>query len=102
MSPPLVDLAQRNTVRLIATGRLKDAVLQALAPNYGVLEDLAELEGATSGRLRAGQRGMPDLRPDELVFGRAGNTLVNAAFTYTRPGGNRFNGEDRGAWYLCL
>ena len=33
------------------------------------------------------------------LIGRAGRTLVNAAFTHTRPGGNRFNGDERGAWY---
>lgn len=102
MSPAIVDLAQRDTVRLITTGRLKEAVLQALAPDPASLEDLAELEGATSGRLRAQRSGLPDLRPDELMFGRASHTLVNAAFTHTRPAGNRFNGEDRGAWYCAF
>ena len=42
---------------------------------------------------------MPDLDPRELVFGRAGHTCINAAFAHPRLGGNRFNGEDRGAWY---
>jgi hypothetical protein len=102
VSPTIADLAQRDTVRLITTGRLKEAVLQALAPNFGVLEDLTELEGATSGRLRAQHRGLPDLQPDELVFGKASHTLVNAAFTHTRPGGNRFNDENRGAWYCAF
>jgi hypothetical protein len=45
---------------------------------------------------------MPDLDRRELVFGRSGHTLINAAFVYTRPGGNRFNGEDRGAWYCSF
>ena len=40
-----------------------------------------------------------ELDSRELVFGRAGFTFINAAFTHTRPGGNRFNGEARGAWY---
>ena len=42
---------------------------------------------------------MPDLDPRELVFGHAGHTFINAACAHTRPGGFRFNGEDRGAWY---
>ena len=46
-----------------------------------------------------GRAGLADLDPRELVFGRAGQTFVNAAFTHTRPGGNRFNGDERGAWY---
>jgi len=51
--PPAVDLAQRDTVRLISTGRLKGPVLLALAPSHGALEDLAALESVTNGRLRA-------------------------------------------------
>src|SRR3954454_21234900 len=97
--PPTVDLAERDTVRLISTGRLKDPVLLPLAANHGALEDLADLESVTNGRLQAQEAGLPDLDPRELVFGRAGHTFINAAFTHTRPGGNRFNGDDRGAWY---
>jgi hypothetical protein len=74
-------------------------VLLALAANHGALEDLAELEGATSGRLMAQKGGLFDLDPRELVFGAPGHTFINAAFTYTRPGGSRFNGDERGAWY---
>ena len=97
--PPTVDLAERDTVRLISTGRLKDPVLLPLAANHGALEDLADLESVTNGRLQAQEAGLPDLDPRELVFGRAGHTFINAAFCHTRPGGNRFNGDDRGAWY---
>jgi RES domain-containing protein len=97
--PPKTDIAQKNTIRLIPTGRLKQPVLLALAANHGALEDLAELEGATSGRLMAQRGGLFDLDPRELVFGAQGHTFINAAFTYTRPGGSRFNGEERGAWY---
>lgn len=74
----------------------------ALAPNHGAMEDLAELEGATSGRLQAQEGGLLDLDPKELVFGRPGHTFINAAFTYTRPGGNRFNDDERGAWYCAF
>ena len=53
----------------------------------------------TNDRLQAQESGLPDLDPRELVFGHAGHTFINAAFAHTRPGGNRFNGEDRGARY---
>src|SRR5580692_5542981 len=96
--PPISTLSQRDTVRLISTGRLKDPVLLPLAANHGALEDLASLESATNARLVAQESGLPELDSRELVFGRAGFT-INAAFTHTRPGGNRFNGEARGAWY---
>lgn len=96
---PTADLAQRDTVRLVSTGRLKDPVLVPLAADDGALDDLAGLESITNGRLQAQETGLADLDHRELVFGRPGYTFINAAFTYTRPGGNRFNGEDRGAWY---
>jgi RES domain len=96
---PTDELAQRDTIRLISTGRLKEPVLLPLAANQGALDDLAELDSVTNGRLQAQESGLPDLDPRELVFGRAGHTFINAAFAHTRPGGNRFNGDDRGAWY---
>ena len=100
--PPTADLAQRDTVRLISTGRLKLPALEPLAEGADGLDDLAELESATNGRLNAEASGLPDLDPRELVYGRPGHTFINAAFTYTRPGGNRFNDEDRGAWYAAF
>ncbi len=100
--PATCDVAARDTVRLISTGRLKDPVLLPLAANPGALEDLAALESVTNGRLRAQETGLPDLDPRELVFGRAGATFINAAFTHTRPGGNRFNDDSRGAWYCAF
>jgi RES domain-containing protein len=100
--PPTVEIAQRNTIRLISTGRLKGPVLLPLAANQGALKDLADLESATNGRLQAQDTGLPELDPRELVFGRPGYTFVNAAFTHTRPGGNRFNDENRGAWYCAF
>lgn len=100
--PPTVELTQRDTVRLISTGRLKDPVLLPLAANHGALEDLAALESVTNARLQAQETGLPNLNPRELVFGRAGYTFINAAFTHTRPGGNRFNDDSRGAWYCAV
>ena len=98
----MVQLAQRDTIRLISTGRLKEPVLWPLAATQRALDDLADLESVTNGRLQAQESGLPDLDPRELVFGRAGHTFINAAFSYTRPGGNRFNGDDRGAWYCAF
>jgi RES domain-containing protein len=100
--PPKTEIAQKDTVRLIPTGRLKQPVLKPLAATEAALSDLAELEGATSGRLMAQRGGLFDLDPRELVFGSPGHTFVNAAFTYTRPGGNRFNSDERGAWYCAF
>jgi RES domain-containing protein len=100
--PPEVEIAQSNTLRLISTGRLKEPVLSALAASHGAREELAALEGTTNGRLHALQSGLAELDPRELVYGRSGHTFINAAFVYTRPGGNRFNSEARGAWYCAF
>ena len=97
--PPLADIAQRDTVRLIPSGRLKPPVLAPLAATPEAMDDLAALEGVTNGRIQASGSGLPGLDPRELVFGRPNDSFVNAAFTHLRPGGNRFNDGQRGAWY---
>ncbi|HEY0790923.1 MAG TPA: RES family NAD+ phosphorylase [Chthoniobacterales bacterium] len=98
----VVYLVQQDTIRLIPTGRLKPPALRPLTVNDDALANLASLESATSGRLQGQQSGLPDLDPRELVFGSPGQTFINAAFTYTRPGGNRFNDDERGAWYCAF
>lgn len=100
--PPTVALAQRDTVRVIPSGRLRPPALRPLAGDDRALEALSELESVTNGRVRAEEAGLADLDRRELAFGRAGASLINAAFTHTRPGGNRFNDEDRGAWYCAF
>ncbi len=102
MALPVTNLAQTNTIRLVSSGRLKEPVLLALAPTQGALEDLAALESVTNSRMRAQQGGLSELDASELVFGRHGFSFINAAFTHTRAGGNRFNSADRGAWYCAF
>ena len=106
---PITDLAARATVRLIPTAYFKPPVLSPLADTPDQLSALETLEGLTSRRLRAQSQGMPDLDARELAFrARAeqlrtwGHTHVNAAFTYTRQTGNRFNTAERGAWYCAF
>lgn len=91
-----------RTVRLVATARLRDPVLLKLVPSED-LEALAEIEGATSGRLRAEQFGTDSLDRRELVFGIPHARFINAAFSYWKPRAiNRFNGPGRGAWYAAF
>ena len=54
---PLVREAFPRTVRLVASARLRDAVLAPLADSDDELALLAEIEGATSGRLISEERG---------------------------------------------
>ncbi|WP_374631674.1 RES family NAD+ phosphorylase [Ferrovibrio sp.] len=99
---PVVLLAEPRTVRLVATARLRDPVLLGLV-NKDQLDDLAEIEGATSGRLTAQAIGSARLERGELVAGIPHAYFINAAFAYWRPRDlNRFNGPDRGAWYAAF
>ena len=91
-----------RTVRLVSTARLRDPVLLRLVDAAG-LDALAEIEGATSGRLIAEARGTNAVSPHELVYGVPHSAHINAAFAYARPHTlNRFNGPERGAWYAAL
>ena len=106
MRLPIVTLAQHATVRLIPSAYHKPPVLRALADSEDEEAALAAIEGLTNERLRAQKEGTPDLDPRELAYRsrmhqlqQYGSTYVNSAFIYTRPGGNRFNDEGRGAWY---
>ncbi|MCC0034720.1 MAG: RES family NAD+ phosphorylase [Hoeflea sp.] len=98
----------RALVRLISETHHKPPVLRGLVDTDEEAAVLAELEGETSARLIAEREGSPALDRRELAFARRtkdlklyGESHINAAFTYTRPAGNRFNTGDRGAWYCA-
>lgn len=98
----------RGLVRLISETRHKPPVLRGLVDTDEEAEILAELEGWTNARMIAEREGGPTLDRRELAFARRAHDLklygqshINAAFTYTRANGNRFNSGDRGAWYAA-
>lgn len=100
---PLVREAFPRTIRLVSSARLRAPVLAALADNPEELDILAELEGATSGRLISEHRGHGKVSPDELVHGVPHAKFINASFAYAKPREpNRFNPASRGAWYSAL
>ncbi len=99
--PPLAHLRQADTVRLIPSrfAGTEDSVLVPLSDDQRHLQDLFDLDNATNQRLMAEQGGLPGIGVDELVFGIPHFRIINAAFTYPRPEGSRFNTGQRGAWY---
>lgn len=98
----VVRAAFARTVRLVSTANLRRAVLSALVEDED-LAALAEIEGATSGRLIAEYRGGEAVEANELVYGVPHARFINAAFAYAKPRElNRFNGPGRGAWYAAL
>jgi hypothetical protein len=102
--PPLTLLRQFDTCRLIPSrfADVEDSVLAPLADNNGMLADLFDLDNATNERLRGESGGLPGIGVDELVFGVPHFRIINAAYTYPRPEGSRFNDGERGAWYCAF
>lgn len=105
MPPPtLTLLRQYDTCRLIPSrfADVEDSVLAPLAENDAVLRDLFDLDNATNERLRGESGMLPGIGMDELVFGVPNFRIINAAYTYARPEGSRFNDGERGAWYCAF
>jgi RES domain-containing protein len=100
----LTNLRQFDTCRLIPSrfADVEDSVLVPLAEDNDVLRDLFDLDNATNDRLRGETGLLPGIGVDELVFGVPNFRIINAAFTYARPEGSRFNDGDRGAWYCAF
>lgn len=101
-------ISDRALVRLIPAAYHKPPVLRALVDSDAEAEMLARIEGLTSARLIAEQGRSLHLDRRELAWARRrqdlriyGESHVNAAFAYTRDGGNRFNDARRGAWYCA-
>lgn len=102
--PKLTPLRQFDTCRLIPSrfADVEDSVLAPLAENDDVLRDLFDLDNATNDRLRGESGQLAGIGMDELVFGVPNFRIINAAFTYARPEGSRFNDGERGAWYCSF
>lgn len=102
--PKLSPLRQFDTCRLIPSrfADVEDSVLCPLADTTDILHDLFDLDNATNERLRGEYGGLPGIGVDELVFGVPHFRIINAAYTYARPEGSRFNDGERGAWYCAF
>jgi len=102
--PKLTALRQFDTCRLIPSrfAEVEDSVLAPLAENNDILRDLFDLDNATNERLRGESGLLPGIGVDELVFGVPNFRIINAAYTYARPEGSRFNDGDRGSWYCAF
>jgi RES domain-containing protein len=98
VTPRLTYIRQDDTHRLIPTRSSDESVLARIADDEH-LQAIFELEGATNERLLGEANLLPGISVHELLFGVAYAHIVNAAFTHPHPGGSRFNGPERGAWY---
>jgi RES domain-containing protein len=102
--PKLTSLRQFDTCRLLPSrfAELEDSVLAPLSDSDDTLRDLFDLDNATNQRLRGEAGLLPGIGMDELVFGVPNFRIINAAYTYARPEGSRFNDGARGAWYCAF
>jgi RES domain-containing protein len=102
--PPLTDLRQLDTVRLIPSrySSPDESVLTRIAPDDPTLALVFDLDNLTNDRLQAEANLLPGIGIDELVFGVPHYRIINAAFCHAHPLGSRFNGPDRGAWYAGI
>jgi RES domain-containing protein len=101
---PIVQVRQFDTCRLIPSrfADKEDSVLAPLSDSTAHLSDIFELDNATNERLLAEHGRAVGIGVDELVFGVPNFRMINAAFTYARPEGSRFNNDERGAWYCAF
>jgi hypothetical protein len=104
MLPKTTPIAQDDTRRLIPNKFCDggESVLSRLELPPAQMEHLFQLDDATNSRLAGEANLLPGITVHELVFGVPHYHIINAAFTHARPGGSRFSGEDRGAWYAGL
>ena len=102
--PPLTQLRQDDTHRLVPSkyAHEEQGPLSRLTDDESDLSTLTELERSTDNRVLGESGLLPGVGIRELVFGVSYAHIVNAAFTYAHPGGSRFNGSERGAWYAAF
>lgn len=100
---PTAEIVEPKTIRLISTAYIDEPAMLPLVDDAADLGILEQLEQQTSRRRDLDMPLPAGLKRSELLTDTHGYgwTLVNAAFCYTRPSGNRFNGPDRGAWYAA-
>lgn len=96
--PPEIQVNLKNTCRLIATRYPSTGILDRVA-SPGDLQAVMELETWTNDRISNELGVLHRIPKKEWVTGRPMSTVIMAAFCHPRPGGGRFNGANRGAWY---
>jgi hypothetical protein len=99
VTPKVTTIRQDDTHRLIPFRYPDSSALARLAENEAELDELLELDSSTDDRVLGEAGVLPGISVHELLFGVSYAHIVNAAFTHAHPGGSRFNGPGRGAWY---
>ena len=99
-APPVTRIRWSKTCRLIPSRFPTVGVFDRIA-SPDDLQALVELEAWTNDRLSTELGILHVLPREEWVVGTPMASVVMAAFCHPRPGGARFSGADRGAWYAA-
>jgi RES domain len=94
-------LRERAGHRMVATRYPSQGILDRIAEPED-LEAVFELESWTNDRITTDLGILLRIPRDEWVVGTPNASVVMAAFCHPRPGGGRFNDEERGAWYAAF
>jgi hypothetical protein len=96
--PPVTRIRWARTCRLIPT-RYPSVGLFDRVVTPDDLDAVLELEAWTNDRISEELGLLHAIPRSEWVTGRPMASVVMAAFCHPKPGGARFSGADRGAWY---
>jgi hypothetical protein len=100
MPAPITVVRLKETHRLVPSRYPQVGILDAVTSAED-LQLMLILEGWTNDRI-SGETGLlHTIAQDEWVMGTPQATVIMAAFCHPRPGGGRFNRENRGAWYAA-
>jgi hypothetical protein len=96
--PPVTPIDWKGTCRLVPSVYPATGILDTIA-SPDDLPFIFELESWTNDRISAELGILHRIPAEEWVTGRPMASVVMAAYCHPRPGGSRFNGPNRGAWY---
>jgi hypothetical protein len=98
VEPPRTRIDLLDTHRLVPSRFPSVGVFDAVS-SPADLEAILALESWTNDRVSAELGILQRIPEDEWVLGVPHATVIMASFCHPRPGGGRFNSEQRGAWY---
>jgi hypothetical protein len=98
--PPEARIRWTATCRLVPSRYPSVGVLDQIA-SPGDLDAVMEIEAWTNDRLSVELGILSTIPREEWMVGEPMASVVMAAFCHPRPGGARFSGPDRGAWYAA-
>jgi len=102
VTPPVQSFHNKGMHRLIPSRYSEGGtVLEEIAEDDAMLEQLIRLDGATNDRILGEQSGLIGISTYELVYGIPNAHIIRAAFLHTTNTGSRFNDATRGAWYAA-